>query len=307
MLDAGGDLASYTQAVWLIGRGDPARLTLLDVDLLDLHGSFILYPLALLARLPVPLAETLVVVQSAALAVTVLPLWLLARRDLALRVGATTCLVVAYLFHPLVQQVNVADFHPEALAIPALVAMTYWARTGSTVRYALAAAFAVACRADLALVVAGAGVLVAVSGRRRLGVATAAVGGAVDDRRPVAVLAGRRRRRLVRGGALRALRRQPLRGGGRVAGQSARHAGRADRPTELRPARDAAPPRGPAAAAGPAPAGPGAALAAARLPGRRARGNPTGGAGRSRAPLPVRGHRPGAAQVGAAHATTACR
>ena len=52
-----------------------------------------------------------------------------------------------------------------------------------------------------------------------------------DDRRPVTVLAGRRRGRLrSRGGTLRAYRGQPLRGDGRVAGQSARHAGGADPP-----------------------------------------------------------------------------
>ena len=107
-------------------RGHPARLTILGSTCSTCTGrcSSIRWPCW--PGYP-PRAEMLVVVQSAALAVTVLPLWRLARRVVALRVGATTCLVVAYLFYPAVQQVNVADFHPVALAIPALVAMSYWA------------------------------------------------------------------------------------------------------------------------------------------------------------------------------------
>jgi uncharacterized membrane protein len=177
MLEAGDDLATYTQAAWLIGRGEPAHLTLADADLLDVHGSLVLYPLGLLARLPVPLAESLLVLQSAALALAVVPLWRLARRTLSLRVGAATCLVVAYLLHPLVQAVNLADFRPEALAVPALMAMSYWGRSGSTARFVGAAVATVACRADLALLVVGAGLVVATGGRRRLGLVTAAVAG----------------------------------------------------------------------------------------------------------------------------------
>ena len=177
MLDAGDDLATYTQAAWLIGRAERAHLTLIDADLLDVQGSFVLYPLGLLAQLPVPLAESLLVLQSAALALGVVPLWRLARRALSLRVGAATCLVVAYLIHPIVQTVNLADFRPEALAVPALMAMTYWGRSGSTARFAAAAGAAVACRADLALLVAGAGLVVAAGGRRRLGLVTAAAAG----------------------------------------------------------------------------------------------------------------------------------
>jgi hypothetical protein len=177
MLVHGLDLADYTQAAWKLRHGHPPELTLRDAHLLDLHGSFAFYGVAAVTRY-LPIANTLLVVQSLALAYGVLPLWRLARRVVLLRVGAATALVVAYGLHPVLQGLNVADFHPEALAVPALAAMVHRGLSGSVFRYAGAAAIAVACRADISLVVAAFGVLLATQGRRRTGLATVAVAGA---------------------------------------------------------------------------------------------------------------------------------
>lgn len=174
MLVHGLALADYTQAAWKLREGEPPLLTLRGFELLDLHGSVAFYGVALLARV-VPIATTLLAVQALALAYGVLPLWRLARRTVLLRVGAATALVVAYGLHPVLQNLNLADFHPEALAVPALLAMCQRGVTGSTVRFAVAAALAVACRSDLALLVAGFGGLLATTGRRRAGLATVAV------------------------------------------------------------------------------------------------------------------------------------
>lgn len=169
MLVHGADLADYTQAAWKLREGHPPELTLRRAHLLELHGSIAFYPVAAVARL-LPIATTLLVAQALALAYGVLPLWRIARRVVLLRVGAATALVVAYGLHPTLQNLNLADFHPEALAVPALLAMCLRGLTGSSVRFGVAAALAVACRADLALLVLAFGLLLVVRGRRRAGV-----------------------------------------------------------------------------------------------------------------------------------------
>jgi uncharacterized membrane protein len=178
-LEPNPDLATWSQAVWLIGHGKGSHLTVPvpAEDMADLHGALIMYPVAYLVR-PLPVRETLVVVQAAALAFTVLPLWRLARRVVNLRVGAAAALVLAYCAYPPLHLLNLAGFHPEALAVPALVAMCYRGLSGSIVRFAAAALVALTCRADFALIVAGFGVLLVFSGRRRAGTA-ATLGGLV--------------------------------------------------------------------------------------------------------------------------------
>ena len=133
---SGTDLAAYSQAAWLIEHGHRAQLTVLGTGLLDVGGALLFYPVAQLARLPAPEPQFLLVLQSAALALTVLPLWRLARRIVALRVGAATALVVAYVLYPAVQNNNLADFHPVTLAVPLLAAFCYFGLSGSTVRFA---------------------------------------------------------------------------------------------------------------------------------------------------------------------------
>jgi uncharacterized membrane protein len=170
--ESGTDLAVYTQAAWLIEHGHPARLTIVGFSLLDLEGALLFYPVAQLTRLPATVPHVLLLVQSAALAYGVLPLWRVGRRVISLRVGAATALVVAYVLYPAVQNLNLADFHPAVLAIPLLASFCYHGLSGSTIRYTLFGVAAVLLRADLAVLVGGFGVLLAVSGRRRVGMAT---------------------------------------------------------------------------------------------------------------------------------------
>jgi uncharacterized membrane protein len=174
MLEHGIGLANYTQAAWKISHGRPPELTVPGTHLLDLHGSFAFYPLAWATRF-LPIQPTLLVAQAVALAYGTVPLWRLARRVALLRVGATTALVIAYGLHPVLQNLNLADFHPEVLAVPALLVLALRGLTGSSVRYGLAAVVAVAARADLALLVAAFGVLLVVRGRRVAGGLTTAL------------------------------------------------------------------------------------------------------------------------------------
>jgi uncharacterized membrane protein len=175
-LDAGAALAGYAQALWLISHGHRPEVSVFGgIHLLELHWSFIVYPLAPLARVGDP-AQLLVVVQAVALGLGVVPLWRLARHVCRLRVGAATVVLAAYALHPVTWRLGVADFQPESLAVPGLIALLYAASARRWAWYWLAVALVLACRADLGLAVAGFGFVLLGDGERRAGLWSIGIG-----------------------------------------------------------------------------------------------------------------------------------
>lgn len=176
-LDAGADLAGYTQALHLITEGLRPEASLLgpEIHLLELHWSFVLYPLAGLAFLA-PAAEVLLVAQSALLGLAVVPLWALARNVAHLRFGASLAVVLAYALHPGIHALAVNDFHPEAMAVPGLLGLAYFGARRRWVAYWLCVAFVLACRADLGITVALWGFVLLGEGERRTGLWTLGIG-----------------------------------------------------------------------------------------------------------------------------------
>jgi uncharacterized membrane protein len=175
-LDAGEDLGFYTQGAWLIDKGVDPIVTIKDGhNLLALQAAFSFYPLAFLTRF-LPIIPTLVVVQSIVLALGVVPLWRIGRRVANLRVGAAGTLVFAYAFYPAVHNLNLADFHPETLALPGLLAAAYFGLTRRWILFATFCVISVLSRADLGLAVAGFGALFALEGERRPAIITAVAG-----------------------------------------------------------------------------------------------------------------------------------
>ncbi len=176
-LDAGSDLAGYTQATHLLSQGLRPEASLIGdgIHVLELHWSFILYPIAALA-LAFPTAESLLVIQSLALGLAVIPLWLLARQVANLRFGASASLLLAYSLHPGIHALAVNDFHPEAVALPGLIGLAYFGARKKWVGYWLCVLFVVACRADLGIAVALWGFILLGDGERRAGLWTLGFG-----------------------------------------------------------------------------------------------------------------------------------
>lgn len=175
--DGGDDLASYTQAVWLLSEGFRPEASLLGdgVHILELHWSFILYPVAGLGLI-FPTTKMLVIIQSAALGLTVFPLWWLARRVANLRIAAASALVLAYALHPATHRLAVDDFHPEVLAVPAMLALAYYGASKRWIGYWVCVAIVLACRADLGLAIGLWGFVLLGDGERRAGLWTLGVG-----------------------------------------------------------------------------------------------------------------------------------
>lgn len=128
-LGYGSDLASAVQGFWLIGEGYLPESTLLGESYIAQQASFIIYPLALATRI-FPLAQTLLTIQALALAVGIVPLWKLSRQEANLGVGTSAAIIFAYGVSAAVHNMNLAGFHPETLAIPALFGIVLHTRLG---------------------------------------------------------------------------------------------------------------------------------------------------------------------------------
>ena len=176
-LDAGLELSSYLQGLWLIGEGFEPLSSVAGHNLLWEQAAFILYPLSLLTAL-FPVQPTLLILQASALGLAVVPLWRLARDVGCLKTGGATAVVLAYCIYPAVHTLNLADFHPEALAVPALFAALLWCLKQRWKLFCTMALVVVLCRSDLAFAFAGLGVLLCMQGQRRQGAAISVVAAA---------------------------------------------------------------------------------------------------------------------------------
>jgi uncharacterized membrane protein len=176
-LEGTQDLAIYTQAAWLIRHGLPPIVTFGDApgNVLAHQAAFAFYPMTGVSFV-LPIIPGLLVLQSAALALAVPPLWRIGRKLANLRVGAVATLALVYAVYPVMHNLNLAGFHPEVVAVPALLCAFYFAETNRWGWFTLFALIVVACRADLALVIAGMGLLFFVEGKRRIGGAVAIIG-----------------------------------------------------------------------------------------------------------------------------------
>lgn len=160
------DLASYTQGIWLVHNGyEPVLTITTGANLLAQQAAFVVYPLSLVGNV-VPVQGALLFLQSAALALAVVPIWRIARRLANLRVGAAFTLVVVYALYPTMHNLNLSGFYPETLALPLLLYAAYFGLGRHWRRYAVCAVLVVLCRADFGLVIAGLGGLLWAEGRK---------------------------------------------------------------------------------------------------------------------------------------------
>jgi uncharacterized membrane protein len=169
------DLALYDQMVWAIATVGAPWSTLPDLHGWGDHFTIILYLMAPLYRV-VPSAVVMLVVQCVALALGAFAVWGLARRLLGDEPLAAL-LAVLFLVNPSLHGINLRDFHPQALAIPLLLAALYFFETGQPILYWAAVLLAACTREDASLALLGLGVwALAVRRRPWTGAATAALG-----------------------------------------------------------------------------------------------------------------------------------
>ncbi len=171
------DLGIFSQAVFLISRGETPLITTLGFHILSDHASVILYPLAILYWLW-PRLEILFVVQSLSFALGTLFIYNLAKQK---NLNEQWSLVGAacYLLYPALFNINLFDFHPEAIAVPALLWAVQAGITRRPWQLACAILIILSCKEILSLTVIALGIwLFWVVGQRLYGtlVVTAGAG-----------------------------------------------------------------------------------------------------------------------------------
>ncbi|MFP3906382.1 MAG: DUF2079 domain-containing protein [Acidimicrobiales bacterium] len=165
-LGNGMELARWVQGAFHLTSGHDPELTLTGAHLFEREGAFG-YALLAQGTHVVAAIPFLLVVQSAALALATIPIWRLCRKVCSLRAGAASAAVTAYALYPPMHQLNLADFHPEVLAVPLLLAGAYAGFRGHWWWATLLCVGAVSMRADLGLAVAAIGVVLMIDTRTR--------------------------------------------------------------------------------------------------------------------------------------------
>jgi uncharacterized membrane protein len=175
------DLGNMVQAVWSTAHGHPLQITGLRGDQVSRLGAH--FDPILAAFTPLWLAwpspDALLIAQAVAIALGALPVFWLARKNLASdRAGLGFAL--AYLVYPPTQWLTLNEFHPVAFACPLLLFAIWFLDEGRLLPFAACAAVAATTKEEIALVVAGLGIWYALAhGRRLTGAAVAAAGVAV--------------------------------------------------------------------------------------------------------------------------------
>ena len=178
------DLGYYVQVIWAIAHGLPPRVSLPPMHAWGDHFSPVLYLLVPLGWLP-PVAPALLLVQTLILAAGGVAVYAFARhrlQDDALAAG----FALLYLVNPSLHGINIRDLHPQAFAIPLLVAAALALDRRRWGWCAVALVLTAGCREDAAIPLVGFGLWAALArGRWKLGagIAAAAVALLVFDTR----------------------------------------------------------------------------------------------------------------------------
>jgi uncharacterized membrane protein len=149
------ELGIYDQVAYLISQGQTPFSSFLDIHHMGNHAAWVMYPVALLYKI-YPDVHWLLLVQAVSLALGALPSWSLARQA-GLNHSISWAIACTYLLYPLVFNVNLFDFHPEVIALPALLAAILAARLNKTLWFCAAIILVLSCKAVLSLTVAAMG------------------------------------------------------------------------------------------------------------------------------------------------------
>ena len=167
------DLGHHDQAIWLLAHGK-GFITVSGMPVLGHHltlAYFAVVPLYWLGGGP----QLLDLLQTAALALAAVPIYLLARHRLA-NPWLALALGGAWLLNPSVQWLCWEAWHPETMAIPFLLSAYLCAAKERWQWYWVFLVIALSWKEDISIAVAVLGIVFALTGKRRVGLATLALG-----------------------------------------------------------------------------------------------------------------------------------
>lgn len=169
------DLAIFDNGIYLISQGKTPFVSLRGIHILGDHAAFILYAIAGLYKI-YPSVYWLFGLQAIALSLGALPVWQLARHE-NLNKNLATVIAASYLLYPLIFNLNLFDFHPETLTLPAFFWALLAAKKNNIFSFSLALIFILSCRDALSLTIIAMGVWLILGERKiKLGVISLAIG-----------------------------------------------------------------------------------------------------------------------------------
>ncbi|MGH8557871.1 MAG: DUF2079 domain-containing protein [Methylococcales bacterium] len=176
------DIGIHDQAIWKLATGRGIFNTIRGLNIWGDHCWFIFVLLSPLYWIA-PRIETLLIGQSVALSIGALPIAILTYRKTGSQIIAL-CLAVTWLISPVLQNMNLENFHPEVIVAPfllwAIERADLWTvddtRFLGLARqwwwYEIAVVLALLCKEDVALTIFFIGLWVAVRHNRREGIIT---------------------------------------------------------------------------------------------------------------------------------------
>lgn len=150
------DLAIFDQAIYLISQGETPISSFLNIHILGDHAAFIFYPLSLFYKL-YPTVYWLFLIQAVSLSLGALPICYLARLK-GLNKSQSLTLSLVYLLYPLIFNINLFDFHPDVIAVPAILWAIWAAFTNQLGWFIFAILIVLSCKSVLSLTVTAMGI-----------------------------------------------------------------------------------------------------------------------------------------------------
>ncbi len=150
------ELGIYDQVAYLISQGKPPISSFLEIHHMGNHAAWVMYFVALFYKI-YPSVHWLFFIQAISLSLGAWPTWSLARQA-GLNQKLSVTMAGVYLLYPIVFNVNLFDFHPEVMALPAFFGAILAARLDKIVWFCLAIIWILGCKDALALTVAAMGI-----------------------------------------------------------------------------------------------------------------------------------------------------
>ena len=150
------DLGLADQAIWLLSQGENAWSTIKGVHRFGDHASFYDALIYAPAYRLYPAVETLLFVQSLFLGLSALPIFLIARRQIASRFLAVV-VSLSFLLHPAIQNMNKENFHSESISVFFILMTIYFLVNNRLLASYIFAFLSVVGKEDIGITIAAIG------------------------------------------------------------------------------------------------------------------------------------------------------
>ena len=163
------DLGIFDQAIYLISQGQSPISTFLNFHILGDHAALALYPLALIYS-AIPSTYVLLTIQSIAITSCIFPLHRFANSK-HLSPKSEKIVISFFLLFPIIFNLAIFDFHPEAIAMPILTSLACELEHKNIQpgRIIFLAFLSLTCKITISIFIAGFGARELLKNRKKIG------------------------------------------------------------------------------------------------------------------------------------------